>query len=65
MVPLSGLTYLAVALNDASPPITARSGGMLTPATELSTWACVGSPVVRIHCKSEVVCGDGENRKDL
>ena len=56
---------LGLALDDASLPLSARLGGVLTPSTAL------GSVLVsrleatgRIRFESEVVHADGESRKD-
>ncbi|RPD70404.1 hypothetical protein L226DRAFT_227179 [Lentinus tigrinus ALCF2SS1-7] len=56
---------LALALDDASLPVTARLGGVLTPATAF------GDVIVRrleatghIHFESEIVRGGDESRKD-
>ncbi|KAI0697402.1 Saccharopine dehydrogenase-domain-containing protein [Cerioporus squamosus] len=56
---------LALALDDASLPVTARLGGVLTPATAL------GDALIRrlegtgrIHFESEIVRDDEESRKD-
>ncbi|KAI0752784.1 Saccharopine dehydrogenase-domain-containing protein [Daedaleopsis nitida] len=56
---------LALLLDDASLPVTAHPGGVLTPATAL------GDALIRrlettgrIHFESDIVREDGENRKD-
>lgn len=56
---------LGLALDDASLPLSARLGGVLTPSTAL------GSVLVsrleatgRIRFESEIVRADGESRKD-
>ena len=56
---------LGLLLDDASLPVTAKFGGILTPSTALGDVAIRRLEATgRMHFETEILRGDGENRKD-